>query len=84
MSQEMILIYASSNGDRWYLVRDADPERLSVHHQPNRASGGQPTVIGIAEFLAEGCGPQQEALRRHLDQLAVEPEPPSPSSSPSR
>jgi hypothetical protein len=68
-SQENILIYASSNGDCWYLVRDADPERLSVRHQPNQASGGQPTVTGIDAFLAEGHGPQHEALRRHLEQL---------------
>jgi hypothetical protein len=73
MSQENILIYASPNGDCWYLVRDPDPERLSVRHQPNRASGGQSTVLGIEGFLAEGHGPQHEALCRHLEQLGYVP-----------
>ena len=69
MSDE-ILVYASSNGDRWYLVRDdADPKQMSVRHVPNSASGGRPTTIDVDAFLAEGHGPQHEALLRHLKQL---------------
>jgi hypothetical protein len=45
-----ILLYASPNGDRWYFVRDADPERLSVRHEPNRASGGQPVTTELRHF----------------------------------
>jgi hypothetical protein len=73
MSDET-LVYASSNGDRWYLVRDdADPERLRVRHQPNRASGGRATTVEIDEFLAEGHGPQHEALQHHLQRLGFVP-----------
>jgi hypothetical protein len=62
------------NGDRWYLVPDnADPEQWKVRHQPNRASGGRPTTVDIGEFLAEGQGPQHEALQRHLRQLGHVP-----------
>ncbi|HVT29843.1 MAG TPA: hypothetical protein VHE81_17630 [Lacipirellulaceae bacterium] len=69
-----ILIHASSNGDRWYLARDsADPARWKVRHQPNRASGGRATIVDIREFLAEGQGPQHEALQRHLQQLGHVP-----------
>jgi hypothetical protein len=73
MSDEL-LVYASSNGDRWYLVRDdADPGQMSVRHEPNRASGGRTTTVDIDEFLAEGHGPQHEALQRHLQQLGYVP-----------
>jgi hypothetical protein len=65
MSEE-ILFYASSNGDCWYLARDADHQKMLVRHQPNRASGGRSTFIDIDAFLTEGPSPQQEALRRVL------------------
>jgi len=65
MSDET-LIYASSNGDCWYLADNAHPGRPIVRHQPNRASGGRSSVYEVDEFLAEGQGPQQEALRRLL------------------
>jgi hypothetical protein len=32
-------LYCSSNGDRWYLVRDVD--RVSVVHVPNVSSGAR-------------------------------------------
>lgn len=73
MSDE-VLIHASSNGDRWFLVRDAaDPKRLRVRHQPNCASGGQASLVDVEQFLAEGHGPQHEALKRHLEQLGYLP-----------
>jgi hypothetical protein len=71
---EDLLVHASSNGDRWYLVRDdADPERLRVRHQANAASGGRSSIVDVDEFLAEGHGPQHEALHRHLQQLGIIP-----------
>ena len=71
---EDLLVHANSNGDRWYLVGDdADPERLRVRHQPNPASGGRSSTVDIDEFLAEGHGPQHEALQRHLQQLGIIP-----------
>ena len=57
-------VYRSSNGDSWYLVRDPGSERLLVRHQPNRASGGNSSLVGVEDFLAEGHGPQHEALLR--------------------
>ena len=69
-----ILVHASSNGDRWFLVRDdGDPQRWRVRHQPNRASGGRATTVDVAEFLAEGHGPQHDAIQRHLQQLGYGP-----------
>jgi len=59
-------IYRSPNGDQWYLVEEPGSERMFVRHQPNRASGGQSSLIEVADFLAEGHGPQHEALLRLL------------------
>src|SRR5580658_6467130 len=59
-------IYRSSNGDQWYLVEEPGSERMFVRHQPNRASGGQSSLIEVADFLSEGHGPQHEALLRLL------------------
>ena len=59
-------IYRSPNGDQWYLVEEPGSEQLFVRHQPNRASGGQSSLIEVADFLAEGHGPQHEALLRLL------------------
>jgi hypothetical protein len=61
-----VAFYRSSNGDQWYLVREPDSSRMSVRHQPNRASGGRSSVMEVSEFLAEGHGPQHEALLRLL------------------
>lgn len=58
--------YRSSNGDQWYLVQEAGAERMYIRHQPNRASGGQSSLIQIEDFLSEGHGPQHEALLRLL------------------
>ena len=40
-------LYASSNGDRWSLVRDAVNQEVCVKHEPNAASGGKPSYIPI-------------------------------------
>jgi hypothetical protein len=71
--QTETVIYESSNGDCWYLARDAHPERTVVRHQPNRASGGAISYYEINDFLAEGPSPQQEALRRLLSAMAEHP-----------
>src|SRR3982751_1972352 len=60
-------LYRSSNGDCWYLVREPEAERMFVRHQPNRASGGSSSLICVEDFLAEGHGPQQEALLRVME-----------------
>jgi hypothetical protein len=63
---EQRVIYRSSNGDQWFLVRDAASKRVLVRHQPNRASGGRASLTEIDVFLSEGHGPQHEALLRLL------------------
>ncbi len=64
-------IYRSSNGDRWDLVQERGSDRGYVRHQPNRASGGQSSLTDVREFLAEGHGPQHEALLRLLGKVRV-------------
>jgi hypothetical protein len=67
------VIYKSANGDRWYLLREADSKRMLVRHQPNRASGGRSSVMELDAFLSEGHGPQQEALLRLLNEIGYLP-----------
>jgi hypothetical protein len=59
--------YRSSNGDQWDLVREPGSEALLVRHRPNKASGGVSSTMSVDEFLAEGHGPQHEALLRMLE-----------------
>ena len=63
-------LYASSNGDRWFLARDPDLGRVFVRHEPNAASGGQRAEFEISEFLARGGqGPEHQALLRLIGTL---------------
>jgi len=69
MAQSRVL-YSSENGDRWLLVRGAEPEDVFVRHEPNAASGGEAADIGIAEFLIRGVyGPEHVALLRLIGTL---------------
>lgn len=57
------LLYASPNGDEWYLVKDQDSEEVYVRHVPNEASGGQRSRIELDDFLLRYRGsPQRQAL----------------------
>jgi hypothetical protein len=64
------IFYRSSNGDLCYLREEPGADRLSIRHQPNRASGGRPAIVEVSDFLAEGHGPQHEALLRLLEDRA--------------
>jgi hypothetical protein len=65
-------LYCSSNGDRWYLVRDAD--RVSVVHVPNVSSGGRIEHLELREFLATGGGgPEHQELLRLIGTLVEAP-----------
>lgn len=64
-------LYWSPNGDRWYLVRD-DAGHVFVRHETNIPAGGRKTQIEIADFLAAGCGPQQQELLRLIGDLVDE------------
>jgi hypothetical protein len=70
-------LYHSSNGDRWYLVREPRSTRVFIRHEPNPASGGDTSLIEIAEFLTQNHGPQHEELLRLIGTL-VEAKPPHP------
>lgn len=62
---EAEFIYASSNGDSWWLAQDPVTGARSVMHRPNPPSGGQVSYVEIDTFLAEGAdGPEHQALRR--------------------
>jgi hypothetical protein len=61
--------YASSNGDRWLLVRD-EAGQAFVRHQANEPSGGRSTRIEIGAFLTRGPrGPEHEELLRLIGTL---------------
>jgi hypothetical protein len=63
-------LYASPNGDRWYLVRYVDSGRVVIKHVPNVPSGGQESTIELAEFLGRpGNPPEQQALVRLIGAL---------------
>jgi len=64
------IFYRSSNGDQWSLRQEPGADRLSIRHQPNRASGGQPAILEVSDFLSEGHGPQHKALLRLLEDRA--------------
>jgi hypothetical protein len=58
------IFYKSSNGDTWSLTRDPTTGEPVVKHTPNLPSGGTPSHIDIASFLANGAnGPEHQALR---------------------
>jgi hypothetical protein len=61
-------LYSSSNGDRWFLVRD-DNGTVFVRHDANRPSGGRHTDFQIGLFLERGPGPEQQELLRLIGTL---------------
>jgi len=64
-------LYASPNGDRWFLVRDEAKGRPFVPHEPNPGSGGLRTELEIGSFLvAGGGGPEHQELLRLIGTLA--------------
>lgn len=63
-------LYRSPNGDRWYLARDVDSERVFIKHQANLPSGGQVTDVEIGAFLNRGGrGPEHVELLRLIGTL---------------
>jgi hypothetical protein len=67
------LLYSSSNGDQWFLVRDPNG-RVSISHEPNAASGGQASDIDIGTFLiGGGRGPEHQELLRLIGTLVDAP-----------
>jgi hypothetical protein len=63
--------YESSNGDRWYLIRDPSGV-LFIHHEANLASGGHVEHEDLPAFLSRGDGPEQQELLRLIGTLIEE------------
>ena len=63
-------IYASENGDAWFLVAIAG-DGPRVVHQPNLPSGGRHTAVGIDTFLATNGRhtPQHQGFLRLVARL---------------
>jgi hypothetical protein len=66
-------LYRSPNGDRWHLVRETDSGSVFVMHQANASSGGYTARLGISEFLADGQGPEHQALLDLIGSLVGQP-----------
>jgi hypothetical protein len=65
-------LYASENGDRWSLARDPETQHVFVRHRPNLPSGGQPSDVGIGDFLVKGSsGPEKQELLRLIGTLVA-------------
>ena len=54
-------LYASANGDSWYLCREGSG-RVFVEHEPNLPSGGKSSRIELTAFLLRPQGPEHQAL----------------------
>ena len=53
----------SSNGDRWYIVHDAELGEPYVLHRANPSSGGHETRTPVEVFLnIRAFGPERETL----------------------
>lgn len=69
MNGQERLLYESSSGDSWSLVRMGEDE-VAVRHVPNRASGGRTGLFTLSEFLRDEAGrPEQRALLRLIADL---------------
>jgi hypothetical protein len=64
MTELIVEFWASSNGDRWFLVQN---EQSMVTHQANAPSGGARKNVPVSDFLQNDHGsPQHYALLRLL------------------
>ncbi|SAL87260.1 hypothetical protein AWB74_08039 [Caballeronia arvi] len=69
MSQRLLQLYSSSNGDAWFLRRDEGGLPV-VRHVSNAASGGTTSELTVEQFLAsDACGPEHDALLEHIASL---------------
>ncbi|TXN60863.1 hypothetical protein, partial [Methylobacterium sp. WL6] len=80
MKTDRRLIYASENGDRWWLRR-ADGAEAVILHEPNASSGGRTSETAIGAFLRAGAGgPEHRALLDLIGTLVDQP----PAAPPAR
>jgi hypothetical protein len=65
---------ASSNGDRWFLSRDATADEAYVLHRANPSSGGHETRTPVDVFLnMRPFGPERDALVALLEKQTFSP-----------
>ena len=65
------LLYRSSNGDSWQLVKEGAAP-VAVEHQPAPSSGGDITRSEIGAFLrSHPTGPQHDELLRLVGALVT-------------
>jgi len=67
ISTDLMELYSSSNGDTWFLEKDAAGQ-LFVLHQPNESSGGHKSRIPAEEHLKQSHGPERQALLSALNE----------------
>jgi hypothetical protein len=71
MDQAKRDLYRSSNGDRWFLIRDDG--KVMVLHEPNASSGGRPSRLEVGDFsVRDANGPQHAELLRLIGTLVDE------------
>jgi hypothetical protein len=68
MSNDLVELYCSANGDTWFLERDSAGESFVIH-EPNTPSGGHRSRTPAEEFLKRSHGPERQALLRTLDEI---------------
>ena len=72
MVDEFRKFATSSNGDRWFLGRDAETGSAFVLHKANRPSGGKVTELPIEAFLSGNPdAPERRALVQLIGSLAA-------------
>jgi hypothetical protein len=64
-------LYSSSNGDRWYLIRD-ESGHVFIRHEANAESGGNIAHIELSAFLQSGGGPEHREFMRLIGTLVDE------------
>ena len=70
MSLETRELYASPNGDHWYLARYIDSGRVFVLHVPTEPSGGKSDNIELSDSRNRpGNAPEKQALLRLIGTL---------------
>jgi hypothetical protein len=65
-------LYASPNGDRWFLARDPVDGHAFVVHEANLPSGGRHSQLEIGVFLKDGGhSPEHHALLSLIGSLVT-------------
>jgi hypothetical protein len=70
VSAETRELYASPQGDRWFLAREKGTGDVFVVHLTEASAGGRVTQYELGAFLSrDGGHPEQQALIRLIGKL---------------